>query len=77
MAEASYQSALTNAVQMSLSALTELEGMSTATMPSPALGAPPASPARTLSDAANSRLVGDEGEEGQSVAEHCNLWSDF
>ena len=69
MAEASYQSALTNAVQMSLSALTELEGMSTATMPSPALGAPPASPARTLSDAANSRLVGDEGEEGQSVAE--------
>ena len=53
----SYQSALTSAVQMSLSALSELEGMSTAVLPpeklsrsltgmstAPGLGAPPASP---------------------------------
>ena len=45
MADQVYQSALTSAVQMSLSALTELEGMSmVAPPPAGSLGAPPASP---------------------------------
>ena len=62
----SYQTALTNAVQMSLSALTELESMS------PALGAPPASPSpertsSTLSAVPSAGVF--EGDPSESIAE--------
>lgn len=62
----SYQTALTNAVQMSLSALTELEAMS------PALGAPPASPSpeRTSSTLSAGPSAGVfEGDPSESIAE--------
>ncbi len=64
----SYQTALSNAVQMSLSALTELEAMSQ----DGALGAPPASPSpqRTLSPrSAGLSASTAEGDQSETIAE--------